>query len=315
LLGRSRPSPTRPTRSNSLLIFILLIASTIVVIGSTGPFAGVRSTLSDFLRPVKNAGATIGAPIANLFDSIGSHQDLIDENRRLRDENADLASRAGLADDALRQRRELFELNKIVDTTGLPSVAAQVVSGSSSNFRDVTIEIDAGTNKGVREGMPVVAGLGLVGRVTVVTAKTSRVRLFTDGSMGVGVRLANSGEVGTIRGAGANQDMKIGLIDPSTEVTVGELVLTSGLGSSRFPNNLALGRVKSAKVVPGELEQDVVMQPFIDLKRVGLVRVLLWVPAPPVPLLPVTTQVTTTTTTLPLPTAVPPTTANDGGGG
>jgi rod shape-determining protein MreC len=314
-MGRGRSSAARPTRSNSLLVFVVLIASTIVVIGSTGPFAGVRGALSDFLRPVKKVGATIGAPIANLFDSIGSHQDLVDENRRLRDQNADLESRVGLADDALRQRRELLELNKIVDATGLPSVASQVVSGSSSNFRDVTIEIDAGSDKGVREGMPVVAGLGLVGRVTVVTAKASRVRLFTDGSMGVGVRLANSGDVGVIRGAGANQDMTIGLIDPSTEVTVGELVLTSGLGSSRFPNNLALGRVKTAKVVPGELEQEVVMQPFIDLKRVGMVRVLLWVPAAPVPLVPPTTQATTTTTSVPLPTAVPPTASAAGGAG
>ncbi len=297
--GSSRSGPARPVRSTSSLFFFVLVSATIVVIGSTGPFAGVRAVLSDALSPVRSAGSTLVSPLSNLFDSVGSQQDLIDENLRLREENIDLKSRVALADDAIRQRRELLAMEKLTDITSLPSVVAEVVGGTTSNF-DVTVQIDAGSSDGIRPGMPVVAGYGLVGRVTVVTRNSARVRLFTDGSMGVGVRLANSGEVGIIKGAGSGKEMRVNGIDPNTVVVPGELVTTSGLGDSRYPNGLALGRVVRATAASGQLEQEVVMMPFSDLDRVGLVRVLLWVPPDLVPSVPSTTRPPATT----LPTGV-----------
>ncbi len=303
----NRPGPARPTRSSTLLIFVVLISSTIIVIGSTSPFQGVRGTLADILRPVRTFGATIGAPIGNIFESVGSHQDLVNENRRLREENAELATKVGVAEDAIRQRRELLEMNDLDDPTALPSVVAEVVRGTTTNFGDATIEISVGSAKGVKEGMPVVAGLGLVGRVTVVTNDSARVRLFTDSSMGVGVRLGNSGEVGIIRGSGAGKEMVIELVEPPIDIEIGEPVFTAGLNNSRYPNGLQLGVISKAERVAGSLQQNVVMEPFTDLERVSLVKVLLWVPPTPVPM--------TAPTSVPPTSVAPSTTIASGEGG
>jgi rod shape-determining protein MreC len=275
--SRSRGDSNRPTRSNSLLFFVALLATTLIVVGSTGPFAGVRGVFADLLGPVRSAGSAVFSPVTDFFGSVGSQRDLRRENQRLREENVELSSQVALSDDAMREREELLELNKIDDVRSLPQVVAQVVGGVTSNF-DVTIQIDAGSDQGIKVGMPVVAGLSLIGRVTVVTGSSARVRLFTDTSVGVGVRLADSGKLGVIQGRGAGNEIQVALVDPSTKVRKGEYVITSGLATSRFPRGLLVGRVTRAEVVPGQLDQTVVIEPFTELDRIGFVKVLLWTP-------------------------------------
>ena len=58
---------------------------------------------------------------------------------------------------------------------------AKVVSGAIANFDD-TIEIDKGSDAGIKVDMPVIAGTGLVGTVVQVSADRSVVRLITDTS-------------------------------------------------------------------------------------------------------------------------------------
>ena len=58
----------------------------------------------------------------------------------------------------------------------------------------------------------------------------------------------------------------------------GEVVVTSGLQQSIFPPSIPVGRVKSASAKPGALQQDVRVDPVVDLRRLQFVRVLRWQP-------------------------------------
>jgi rod shape-determining protein MreC len=126
--------------------------------------------------------------------------------------------------------------------------------------------------------MPVVTSAGLVGRLTEVSKIRSTVLLISDPQSNVGVRLANSGEPGVVRGGGTRNPMPLDLITPEVPVDVGEPVVTSGLERGIFPAQIPVGRVRSTSAPPSALQKEILLDPSVDLVRLEFVRVLLWKP-------------------------------------
>ncbi len=55
-------------------------------------------------------------------------------------------------------------------------------------------------------------------------------------------------------------------------------MITSGLDQGIFPASIPVGRVRSARVPDGALTQEVLVEPFVDFRRLELVRILVWSP-------------------------------------
>jgi rod shape-determining protein MreC len=157
----------------------------------------------------------------------------------------------------------------------LPTVTGRVVSAPVANFEQ-TIELDRGTGQGVRVDMPVVTGSGLVGVVVETSRSRSTVRLVTDPSSSVGVRIVPSGETGIADGKGPRRPLRVGFVTPSARIGAGDLAFTSGLegGSDVFPAGIPVGKVVSATAPPGDLEQHVTVRPSADLTRLRFVKVV-----------------------------------------
>jgi rod shape-determining protein MreC len=68
-------------------------------------------------------------------------------------------------------------------------VAAAVIGRDPVPFLRY-VQMDKGSDDGIRRGMPVVTQQGLIGRVDAVTAGAARVELITDASSAVNVRLS-----------------------------------------------------------------------------------------------------------------------------
>lgn len=235
----------------------------------------VRSGARDLFAPVQSAADRVFSPVGDFFGGVTGYGDVKAENERLRREleqsRGDVLRQAG----ADRERQRLLELQQLTFAANIPGVAARVVSTAPSNFQ-VTISIDKGSDAGVGEGMPVVTGAGLVGRVADVSRTGATVLLITDREANVGVRLQSSGDVGVARGAGPRAPIPVDLVQLETKVAVGEAVVTSGLQQSVFPPEIPVGRVRTARVPPGALKQEVTVDPVVDLERMEFVKVLQW---------------------------------------
>ena len=275
-------------------MLLVLVSVTVLVLGSTGPFNSVRGKVSDAFAPVRRVGGSITSPFSDLFGSATRYQKVRKENTSLKQQLAAAQGQAAKAQDAIRERAELLALNRLENVDKLASVDARVVSQPLGNF-DTTIELDVGTDRGVRAGMPVRTGAGLVGRVTYATAKQSRVLLIVDEHSKVGVRLSTSGEVGVANGTGSSSSMSVDYIDPETKVIEREILVTSGLQNSRFPAGIPVGMVSTHTVSAAALQQSLTMQPLADLEHLTFVQVVLWQqtevfpPTPTVVLRPTTT--------------------------
>ncbi len=273
----------RSRRQRFVLLLLVLTSITVITLDFRGQgesvVDGIRSGARDVFAPVQRAADRVFAPVGDFFGGLTRYGDVKAENDRLRREleeaRGELLRQAG----ADRERQSLLELQDLTFAPNIPAVAARVVSSAPSNFQ-VTLGIDKGSEDGVEKGMPVVTGAGLVGRVADVSRHQATVLLITDRSSNVGVRLQSSGDVGVATGDGLRQPLRVDLVQLETQVQPGEAVVTSGLQRSVFPPEVPVGRVRSARVAPGALKQEVTVDPIVDLERLEVVKVLQWRPQP-----------------------------------
>lgn len=269
----------RTGRSRFTLVILVLTSVTLITLDFRGDGGGVfdrvRSGALEVLGPMGDVAAAVVSPVGDVFGALVNYSDLEAENDRLRDQLAEARGAALRAADTERELEELGDLLDLDFAADIPSVAARVVSTGMTNF-EVTVEIDRGSDHGVAEGMPVVSGQGLVGRVTQVAPSRSVVLLLSDSTFNVGVRFTGSGDVGVAKGGGQGEDLSVDLVEADTDAVKGELVVTSGLQQSVFPPGIPVGTVLSSELPPGGLQREVSLDPVADLRRLAFVKVLQW---------------------------------------
>ncbi len=145
---------------------------------------------------------------------------------------------------------------------------AQVIGRDPSPFLHYII-VNVGSDDGVRPGMPVVSAQGLVGQVVAVIPRAARVRLITDPTSRVSVRITPSNTEALLVGS-VTGDLSLEMVPLDAEVNPGDLVVTAGLGGE-YPPNILVGQVLSTRRLAHALFQEVAVQPataFADLRVV-----------------------------------------------
>jgi rod shape-determining protein MreC len=150
-------------------------------------------------------------------------------------------------------------------------VAATVIGREISPFMQFII-IDRGTNHGVRYGMPVVTQQGLVGRVDAVIAGAARIKLITDSTSVVNIRLQSAGIEAQLQGS-LTGDVSLDMIPLDINIEPGDVVLTSGLGGN-FPPNVFVGQVLSTQRDENALFQTASVQPIVPFETISAVLVV-----------------------------------------
>lgn len=136
-----------------------------------------------------------------------------------------------------------------------------------------TIHINAGTRNGVEVGDPVVSELGLVGRVTQVSATGAEVLLINDQNSAVNaVILNNEREPGLLRGT-LSGELLLDLLDINADVQEAQQVYTSGL-TQGFPPNILLGQIESVRISSDELFQQASVRSLVDFDALQIVLVI-----------------------------------------
>ena len=157
---------------------------------------GVFATL--IMRPIDTATNTVVLPLERAWDGITNYDDLEKERDALYDQVQHMRGNDVKAQTAILEAQELLRVTQLSSALGYTSVVAQVVGDSSSNFQN-TVEINVGSARGVKVGMPVTDGAGLIGKVTKVYPDHSIVLLATDPSYAIAAQiLATPGEVAEV---------------------------------------------------------------------------------------------------------------------
>lgn len=276
--------PSAPRRRNRAGLWFagFTIASLLMLLASsTEPARALQQVATRALDPVRQTLTSIGGGVAGLFGAIGEIDRLRSENAELRAALAGAEQRVAELTEAARENDELRELLGITDALDMDLLPVRVTSRDPSNFAS-EVGIDAGTDDGIREGMPVVAnadGAGaLAGTVVSVTADTARVRFITDTRSVVIALDQASRALGEVRGQAGGQLTMTNI--PVTEaVEVGDTIVSAGLtyGSeaSRYPAGLLIGTVQAVEEDPNALTQTAFVRPAFDVPSAERLLVVL----------------------------------------
>ena len=176
-------------RAIALLALSSILLITLDIQGNSA-VQGLRGIFATVFQPVQSSARVITRPLENAWQGITDYGELESENARLQDQldQQEGAFIAALA--TVRDAQELLALNGIDNLADISSVTAQVIGGTPSNFSQ-TVEINQGSDRGLRVGMPVVNAAGLVGRVTWVDNDRSLVLLANDSLYAIPVQVVN----------------------------------------------------------------------------------------------------------------------------
>lgn len=263
-------------RSRFTLVLLVLTSLTLLTLDfrGFGPLDRARSTVLSLFSPVGDAAAKVFSPIGDAWNSTFHRDEILAENERLRAQVDELSGLVTANEVARQSLQQLLEQADIPFVGDIPSARATVVSGAISNFAE-TIEIDKGSDAGIERGMPVVTGRGLIGKVVRVGNDRSVVQLLSDGNTKVGFSIAGTNILGVVSGTGDGTRLH-GTVDVSRTVGPGQILVTSGIAGSYFPQGIPIGTVVSVGEAGAGTQRDLDIQMFATLSDLNYVTVVLW---------------------------------------
>ena len=152
-----------------LLILTLVCCGLIILSFNTSIFKGPLNFIANYLIvPFQNGVSVVGIQIREKSDELVQIRDLLEENERLQAQVDELTiQNTELQQDRyeLNTLRQLYELDEQYDE--YEKTGARIIARDSGNWYHSFV-INKGSNDGIEIDMNVMAGSGLVGRVTEV---------------------------------------------------------------------------------------------------------------------------------------------------
>lgn len=266
LAGVDQPTPgLRKSDSDSgARLFVFLVVLSLVMFtmsareSGSGFFTTLRGGFMTVTTPLRVVGSALTTPfqaLGNVFSNLTATQetlsDLREENERLLAKNAELQEEAQAA-------KRLQDLLGLQSSYSLQSTAARIISTSTDSWSR-TVVIDRGSSSGLAIGMPVTNSSGAIGQIIECGPTSATVRLIADESSSVSALVQSSRAQGVLKGS-AGGTLHLTLIATDQSVSVGDSVVTSGLGGV-YPKGLPLGRVLSVNKNDGDLYYTIVVEP------------------------------------------------------
>ena len=275
----------QPRRSRPLILLLVVIlgAFAIFLLDNAGYLGPANNALHSAFRPISITFTEARKNSIELLQTARDFRTLRQRNNeleilvgRLTVENLQFAE-VVTENEQLRSFLGFAQTNPTYDFRG-GQIIARVISQGAYPYIN-TIEIDLGATHGLKQGMPVTTDRGLVGRIVDVHPYTSEILLISDPSSSVNAMTQTSRAPGAFRGR-VGQDPLMSLIPPDVEVSVGEIVLTSGLGR-KFPKGIVIGQVVEILQNDNRAFQQAIVRPTVDLDRLELVLVITSFPPTP----------------------------------
>lgn len=219
---------------------------------------------------------TLGAPIYWVADlplrvrdwaeeHIQSRVELLEARERLARENLVLQGRsqqmASLQAENVRLRALLNSSALLRDDV----LVAELVGVSPDPMRHLLV-LDKGEQDGVFVGQPLIDADGLMGQVVEVTTASSRALLITDATHSIPVQINRNGVRAIAEGTGSLGSLEIHHVSATTDIQLGDLLVTSGLGG-RFPEGYPVAVVSEIERDPGRTFARVLARPSAALDR------------------------------------------------
>jgi len=256
----------RATLQRTTPPLLIVLSAAIILLGKADQtmFESLRTTLTDDAAPALDAVSRPLAAAATLVDRVRGLFEVYRDNRRLERENERLLQWQQIALKLSADNHNLQALLKAVPEQTASYVTARVIANSGGSYVR-TVMINAGAAQGLARGQAATIGEGLVGRLTEVGQRASRLLLITDLNSRIPVVIEGS-HVNAVLAGDNSERPQLVFVDEPQRIKVGDRIITSGEGGV-FPPGLPVGLVAT-------LEHGIArVEPYAELSQLGYVLV------------------------------------------
>jgi rod shape-determining protein MreC len=275
-----KPKGERFTLPSKYLLLILTSICILLMVLTSGTNifdVPVNSAVGSVIVPFEKGVSRAGEWLRNRKDELTSVRSILEENQRLR-EQID-----ALTEENIILTQERYELTDMQALLGLSEVyysyekvGARVIFKDAGNWYSSFI-IDKGTDDGLALDMNVIAGGGLVGRITKIGPNWARVTSIISDGVNVSGQVASSDLTLMVTG-----DLKLidrGLVsfsllsDPDGLVVKGDKVVTSNISDKYLPG-LLIGYIDTVQNDANNLTKSGTISVATDFDHLSVVLVI-----------------------------------------
>jgi len=234
------------------LVFALLIILSIILLNSNDntQIKAIRSYTIGMIGAIQNALSII----PNIFE-------IKRENETLRQLNVNLSDEVNRLREARLENIRLRSMLGLKEKSDFKLLTADII-GKNLHLLNNTITLNVGENDGVRNDMPIISEMGLVGKIIATSKHYSIGQLMLNKDFRASAKIQRNRIDGIIVwNKGLNVELKN--IVKTQEVRVGDVVMTSEY-SSIFPPNIKIGTVTNVSEQPGSLFKQIEVIPSVD---------------------------------------------------
>jgi rod shape-determining protein MreC len=257
-------------RTRILLIALLVVALALITVDfRDGGNSSAHGLGGRIFGPVER----LAGDVTGVFRGGGSSGEVA----ALQKQNDELRAELAQAQTGASQAAQLAGLLHLATGNGYSVVGATVIAAGGA-YSD-TVTLNAGSSSGIARNETVLNGEGLVGIVVAVTSSTATVQLATDAGATVGVRMAGSGQIGSLTGTAdsfsGTAPLKLTLFSATATVKPGQELVTFGsVGGRPYVAGVPVGTVTKVTTEPGSLTPTALVKPYADFTGLGVVGVV-----------------------------------------
>lgn len=261
--------------SLQLRLFLAVVVAIGLVIADSrfGTFLQIRSYLDTAVSPFYYLSNGPRQILDNVSSTLATREQLELENRALRQELLLKNSDTLLLGQFKQENARLRELLGSPLRQDEHKMVTQVISTLPDPYSDQVV-IDKGSNSGVYFGQPIISDKGVVGQVVAVGKMSSRVLLICNASHALPIQVLRNDIRVLAAGNGCTDDLQLEHLPANTDIRVGDVLVTSGLGG-RFPEGYPVAVVSSVKVDNQRAYTVIKARPTAGLQRLRYL-LLLW---------------------------------------
>ena len=268
---------TLPSKYLLFILTILCTAMMLITFGTDAFNRPLNTVVGYVIIPFQRGIGRVGEWLSNRSEELVQIRTLLDENARLKAEVAALTEENTLLQQdkyELNRLQELFELSE--QYASYHKVGARIIGRDSGNWYSAFV-IDKGEEDGLEVDMNVIAGGGLVGRITSVGPNWARVTSIISDNSHVSAMTLSTEDNMTV--SGDLKQMANGcitfkqLMDGQDMVREGDKVVTSDISDKYLPNIL-IGYISAIDKDANNLTKSGQIVPAVDFEHLGEVLVI-----------------------------------------
>ena len=179
----------------------------------------------------------------------------------------------------ISNEEEIKELKKMLELKDIYS-SYSLINGTvilrNKNYYLSTLEIDVGSNNGIRKNMAVITRDGLIGKINKVYNNSSEVKLISKSGnkykTSIIIKAKERDYVGIIDGI-KNNLIEIKDISKDSNIEIGDEIITSGM-ENEIPKGIYIGKVKKIKSNKYNLSKKIYIESNVDFNKIHYVTVV-----------------------------------------